>query len=144
MIYCPAAFRVNLRMQHGVLWVNNLICLKTVKTQQPIRLIKPVLTQKRGARVQRRKQFILLHRNIRRIINPLKSVFFIKPLGKIKNVIIAFRRSSDYHLGTLPRRHKMRRMLIFYQVLAVFRNSCFDKLHRLKYAVLGFVRRKGA
>ena len=60
----------------------------------------------------------------------------------MKDMIIRFRRSANYHLGALSRRNKFGSMAVFYYILAIFLNSGFNKPHWFKYVVLCFIRRK--
>ncbi|MNY52641.1 hypothetical protein D3C86_1883310 [compost metagenome] len=47
MIDGPAAFRIQQRVEVGRGFIQQLLSLKAVETQQPIRLIEPVLPQQR-------------------------------------------------------------------------------------------------
>ena len=99
----PSQFRINLKIKVPVCCDRgNLVELKIIKSQQPIRLIEPVFAlQRRPDQGQFRRA--VGDRRESRIIHPLQFIAGIEPRGLAQNGRIIRPIRTDDHLRRLPR-----------------------------------------
>ena len=138
----PVALRVKLRIKKRVRLIQNLSRRKAVKPQKPVRLIQPVLPQKRRANLFPGKKRVGIDRNVRREKDPFERILLIKSLGKMKDLVIGLGRSPDDHLGALPGRGKFRRVPVADDVPSVFGDPVPNLLHRRENRLPALVGRK--
>src|SRR5699024_5949756 len=114
-----------------------------IKPQNPVRLITPVLPQKRRpASVVRTQVSVCVHSDKCRVKDSFQVKSAVKCLGRIQDLVIRFRRSSYDHLRALSRGDKAWRLLIQRDLLSVFRCLLLHKPHRSQYILSGLMRSK--
>ena len=116
------------------------MCAKAVKTEQPVRLIEPVLAQERRLGVERGQKRILYHRHIRGVKHALEPVLIVKRLREVQNVQVIVRRCADDELRGLSGRRKFRRMAVLDELLPVLHAAVADLCHGAQDALLRLVR----
>ena len=129
MLDRPVAFRVQIGIEIRVGIVQDLIRLELVEPQQPVRLIEPVLPQKRRLSVQRGEPGVLGDRDIGRIEHPLQAVFLVHALGQLEDVVVRLRRRTHDHLGALSCGREAGRFAVKRQLFPVGRTLGRDLLH---------------
>ena len=82
MMQRPVAFWVYVRVKIFLCFIQQVLGLKTIKTQKPICLIQPVFPQKRRRSGSIGQCRILHHRNISRVKHSFQPVALIKPFGQ--------------------------------------------------------------
>ena len=126
----PTAFGIQPGIEVRVSLIQQLGGTKTIKPQQPVRLIEPMLPQQRRLGIQRGQEIVFYYRHIGRIKHSFEPVLLIKSLRQMQNVPVGVLCRSHDQLGTLSRRSKGRGMLIFDQFLTVFQYPVADQPHR--------------
>ena len=130
MPYRPILLGIQQHIKERPFLIQKFCRLKTIKPQEPIRLIKPVFPQKRGASRQCRQILVLVHFYKSGIEHSLQFKFLIQTLGHIQDLIVRLRRGTDDHLGSLTAAHKLGRMTVYHQLLFVGMNASLDLPHR--------------
>ena len=97
----PVTFGVQKDIEIRPGGAEEIICLKSVIAQEPVRLIKPVFPQERRRRVQRGKIPILVQRNIGGKENSFQIILLVHGLGNLQKLIIVLLGCTYDHLGAL-------------------------------------------
>ena len=126
----PTAFRIQPGIEVRVSLVQQLGGTKTIKPQQPVCLIEPMLPQQRRLGIQRGQETVFYYRNIGRVKHSFETIFLIKCLCQMQNVPVGVLCRSHDQLGALSCRRKGRGVLIFDQFLTVFQYPVADQSHR--------------
>ncbi|MNI54715.1 hypothetical protein D3C73_1096220 [compost metagenome] len=140
MVDRPAALGIEQRIEVRGGFIEQLLGLKSVEAQQPVRLIQPVLPEQRRLGIQGGQQRVLDDRGIGGIENPLQLILFVQAFRKVQNLIIRIRRCADDHLCALSCRCEARSMIVLNEVGAVLGNLILDQTHRLKNGLLALIR----
>ena len=114
--------------------------MESIISEQPVRLIEPVLPQQRGLGVQRGQAGILGHGDVGGVEHPLEAVFLVHSLGQLEDVMIRLRRSPHDHLGALTGGREPGRFAVEGQFLPVGGSFHCDLLHGPEDGVPPLVR----
>ena len=105
----PGALGVQLGVQGGPVWGEELLRLEVVEPQQPVRLVQPVLPEQgRPEGLGGGEQRVCPHRDVGGEEHPLKAVLPVHPLGEFQDLVVALPGGPHDHLGGLARRGKGR------------------------------------
>ena len=101
MLNGPVTFRIKKQVKIRMFFINQFFRLEAVVTQQPVRLIQPVLTQQRRSARCVRKTAVIGCFQETGIENTLHVIVPVKSLRNSHDLVIAFPGGTDDHLGTL-------------------------------------------
>ena len=137
---CPEALRVDTRVEVRVLLVEQLLGAKTVKPQEPVRLIEPVLAQERRLGVKRGEQAALDDGDIGGVEHAFETVLGIERLGQVQDVPVGILRRADDELGALSGGGEGGRVLILRELGLALARLIADEPHRAQNGAPGLVR----
>ncbi|MPN57479.1 hypothetical protein SDC9_205173 [bioreactor metagenome] len=132
MVHRPVAFGVKVGVEIGQLGAEDLPGRETVLPHQKIRLVKPVLPQKRRLGIQRGQQAVRHSRDVGRVKHALQAELLIHGGGQVDDLVIALGAGPDDHLRGLPGRGKPRRPAAQAERLRAQRCFPRDLPHRRK------------
>ena len=142
MLQCPVTFGVQQHIKILVLLIQELLYPELIKPQQPIRLIQPVLAQKRRCSLDRGQCLIFIHSHISGIKHTFDVKFVIQSLCDRHDLIVALRRRTDNHLRGLSRRDKRRCIAVLHKLLFPLCDAVLNLAHRCKNGLSVLIRCK--
>ena len=116
-----------------------------IVAQKPVRLIQPVLPQKRRPLSRPGRQVpVLIYMDKGRVKHPLQIEFLVQALRHLDDLKIRLRGGADDHLSALSGRHKPGRVPVELDLLTVLPAPVLNQAHGCEDLLPGLMRRQKA